>query len=562
MPDLETIRSLLYDPPSSLTWNRLWGALKKFSPKMLEDVVIPYVQSHLAQWPAGQRIVQSELKPVIFGGNAPDQALKATAWLLFPLSDHLRVQNRRLTSAELIHLSNNAHLKHLTHLTLSLGSDISQDALVCFGLSRHLTRLESLTLSGVTFSVPSARALFSGPWFSSLQQLTLTSVTFAGPVDHPLGLVNLTAMSLINSEVAPFVESMHSQVPLEKLEMRGTSAAKSLKLLIRMAPVLKSLAFSSWSREDPLGVVASYLPLRDHLESLSIGHVHWAEPFKMMQGKRWHRLRRIDLKGCDLTPERVRTLCALSSLPALEELNVSFVPVGDCVVEALGEGVLGKHLSALGLRGTSLSRGGLRSLLAHESFKALKALDIRSNPRLGVTGLRLLGQEHRLIAIESLRLNGNALTDELVALIEGNPSFGALSQLMVLPCALSIQGVFMRMTSQSPVTCRRVLTDFLDGYFERKDLFGYLKSQGVKVPSRERDKGNLIAVMIGHVYDDPEQLAQLLISPITLRKLSSKTLRATLKRARVKGFSKLGRAALEARIRMVLGEDGAGLLSA
>lgn len=159
------IRSIMQGPMGPTTWMELCRRLDAWEdPDELEDVLLPYVDDHLGDWPDTLRQAPSFwIDQLLEGEHMPHFKIVRSL--------DLRCLNIVLEDAEL--LAESPEVEHILHLNLAYNGLQSEGtiALVNAPVVRHLV---SLDLAGNSVDLPGVLALCSSDHLVNLHHLDLT----------------------------------------------------------------------------------------------------------------------------------------------------------------------------------------------------------------------------------------------------------------------------------------------------------------------------------------------------------------------------------------------------
>ncbi len=559
---LEAIRALLYDPPSEVTWGRLWRVLSAAPVKRLEGELLPYVVDHLTRWPAGLRVAPTSAREVFFDAGRFER-IKPSVRLLLPLIDNLNLPQTVLTSERVEALTGNPLCANLTHLDLLVFNPEAPAeftrSLLALSEAAHFTKVLALTLSAAKISTDLARPLLDAPWFRRLSALGLKDVKiepFEGPVEMPL--LESLKVDRGSSGLLEALGRAGSRHALRSLEVHGALGEAEGRAIAGMTSLRRLNLEMLWESKG-LGVLAEgRMPELEALELRYGGEAIKAGLAALLVHEDLKGLRHLELRNNALVAEDLAPL-RVASFEQLESLILRYNAIKD---EGLGH-ILGAPflgaLKRLDLSGVGLGREGVSALAQAEGLVGLKRLELKANGLGGALGI--LSGPVGFSGLEVLMLGGNGVDDAVMAGIDANPSLGALERLGAMPCDLSVQAQFGLMTDpRRRWSRRRASMKDLVGRLDRAALLVVLGSEGVTTAPEERTKPLLVGRLIEAMGSD-SVVARVLCHRSALRFFfSARGLKATLRAAGVQGYSKWARKALEEAVLNVIGAQGAGLL--
>ncbi len=572
----DDVRSILYDPPSVVSWRRLWGVLIKMKPQMLQEEVLPYVKELLLRWPPGLRPLPPAARPLFYGTEEKRNKVKASIRLVAPLADHLQLQYSPPTTAEMVQLANNPLCEHIVRLTLfwsnERGGVTRPQAVQAVANSRFLGSVKRLEW-GIALDHEGTEALVGSSWFQGLEHLNLTG--FVGGKPKPFAMPSLHTLEIERpcEGLMKALSGADALPNLRKAIIKSSYAEDmpSLSKALNKAEALDTLELEVPGRsylvlpaDEQAGEVVRQIltssRLRARLKSLRLygGYSNTAAVSLFKLGVPFAKLESLDIVSFPLEPEQTCDLLTASALRSVKSIKLDHVPVTSPVIKALAEGPLAPGLRSLTLKSAGMKPDTLKALVEAEGLASLEALNIKANRTIGARGLKRLIKPHKLQNLSSLAIDGPNVTDDLVKGIEANPSFAGLETLSIFPCVLSLQGLYERLTSLSWPERLQALHDFFE-LMDRSRLLELLKGLGQSVPSKERTKP-LLVERVAHLGMDNTALAAVLCAPVTGRAVGLKALKATAKRHGIKGYSKYRVDELVDIVIKELGEDGRGLL--
>lgn len=301
----------------------------------------------------------------------------------------ITMRNARMDDADLRALSRHAELERL-ELEYA-GASLTGAGFAAFhdaGRLRDvdLSRAAGLTDGGLValFAVPSLRRL-------DLSGCPLRDVTVDGALAAVRSNVSLRELDL--GDCPNIIVAMLYDLPfsLERLSLAGTDVGWDE---LGQLPPLASLDLSHCVRVDRAALERVVTRLGGFLEELDLGRCTALEPDDPGVLSAARRLRVLGLGGVRVSDDAVR---AIATLPALEELDLSFADVGDA-----GAVVLAKSpapLARLALTGCDkITDDGLRALARLDGLRALDLNVCDGFTQAGVDALRvaLPGCELRL----------------------------------------------------------------------------------------------------------------------------------------------------------------------
>lgn len=574
----DALRALLYDPPSKLTWRRLWRLLSRAELSRLEDELLPYVRGHLVRWPGGLRDAPSRAVKALLGGA--DVRLSPSEARLMSLIDHLDLPQKLLSQSELVALVGSPYGVTWTHLTLNLfkvmyedwGGELQDDEPMPgvweLARSEHLSGVRHLALHSAHLRSVDADALLSAPWFQSLESLKLVAVTVRGEVTVPAITPRLSVLSVDNGNASSLASAWAKP-----------ESAHALRHLSVHAAWVSSEGFEAWVKPSRSGGLET-LSMSQTDVSVLQGVVERPEVVKGLRGLRelslvhaggtpqalgallrsppWEALRSLDVSRHYKEPSVIDELRKADTLKGLKRLTMDYVPIcGDLPEDDHLDAFLSASwlsgLESLSVRAVGLRGGGLERLLACEGLSSLRSLDVSRNSRVGVRALAAFkAPSPALSGLRQLGLTSMKVDDEVLGWIEANPALSGLASLELYPADLSLQKLYEVMRAD------RLAGEGIIKVMKRASLLASLKSLGVKVPGDERTLPLLRAHLRRVLYDSAE-LSRFLSGEQVMGLLGKRSLNATMRAAGLRGYSKMSFDQIKAALKAHFGVEGQGL---
>lgn len=157
------VRSMVQQPANPEAWEALCHALGNWpDARELEDVVLPYVLTHLERWPDAVRTCPERwIDGVIRGARAP----------VFSVVRALMLGDRRLRDVDMLTLARAPALEHITHLDVG-DNPIGMDGLEHLVDTPHAKGLRTLVLDGLGLGVSGMQMVATSGHLRALEALS------------------------------------------------------------------------------------------------------------------------------------------------------------------------------------------------------------------------------------------------------------------------------------------------------------------------------------------------------------------------------------------------------
>ena len=322
------IRSLLQSAPSPKRWEQLCQHVSEWSERdELEGTIIPYILSHVQEWPHAYRRSPLRWKDgLVRGADLPFGALVKV----------LDASRMRLHNEDLLTLARAPIMAHVEALDLSRNLFGWRGLMHLLEQSAHVSNLRALDLTHTGVGVEGLRLLAQTPELSQLEVLRLDHVQCS-----PRGLEALMA--------SEHLKRLHTLT----LCHNGLSERHIAALVCgERFTALRALALDG----NPLGSRGALRLFRRRLTE---------------------RLEALSLAECEISTPTAQVLAQARALGALKQLRVSGNPLA-YRAEVFASSASLSHLEELDLRADGRERHGVEQLLERGAPSALKRLALSS----------------------------------------------------------------------------------------------------------------------------------------------------------------------------------------
>lgn len=467
------VRSLLQEAPSPFVWDALTWLVEQVDAQELQAQLLPYLEHHLARWPASLKVLPTSWKLALSRQESPQgmplvQELhlssqhgastldSAGRWRVLDHEatahiERLNFHYAELTDADLDRLTAHPRLRRARALNLTSNTGLSEAALVRLLQGADFMQLEELRLGSCPALTSAAiNALLSASWAAKLQELDVQSTRqsheaitalLQAAVRHQWRSLDVSN----NGNASAHLEVLFSQGPiaLSSLGLASCGLTDAQVAALCSRKELAELQSLELSRNKLSALSFEAIGLATHLRlkelKMSGNSYLVKDPYtspkgfersyecfeRFCQASHLSELRYLKLRGCDLDEAAMSRLGQASFLQSLEELNLSNNPLGHTGLGPLLAGAP-KKLRALNLSQCHLRASSLHMLTRCEALSQLESLDLSANP-LQRIGLRALAEQHRLTNLKSLNLSST------------QPDPGALVNILNSPIMSTVQ---------------------------------------------------------------------------------------------------------------------------
>lgn len=267
--------------------------------------------------------------------------------------------------AELVTL--NPHFANLRSLTAA-GRELGEQFVAGVVTSPYLHGLTALSLWSMSLPPDVVRSLADAPFFPHLRELRL-SLTRWNDADVNHSLVELLSHPHLG--------------PLERLDLRYNRLTDADLVACGVPvrfPQLGRLALDSnrLTSETMARILAS--PHADRLVELNLSEndlsCDWPRD---LSGSTMRSLRRLTLRGCDLSATVVEQLASSPAMQSVRELDLEGNPIGDAGAIALARSPYLRQLQVIHLQGCQIGRDGIRALATAAFARRISGSDLQRN---------------------------------------------------------------------------------------------------------------------------------------------------------------------------------------
>jgi uncharacterized protein (TIGR02996 family) len=318
----------------------------------------------------------------------------------------LILDDNRITSAGCRALADSPNLPGLVRLEVYRNPQLGDEGARILCRSRHLARLERLTLSASSLGTATAEALAGSDLLANLRELDLS---------HNHELANAGAVALARSGRLE---------KLEKLNLCGCGlTSRGVRDLARGAlPALRRLDLSQNGLNDQALRALASASYLSQLTELRLGYPDaGAEGIRALAEADLTSLRLLQI-AMEFDPSSAEALAAFCSCPQLKAL-VLYGPDGRVgqVLTAFAGARVAAPLTELHLSQADIGDRGAQLLAGSPALPRLRILELWGN-KIGPAGAKALGTSAHLKELRKLRLSFNQLGDEGVAELVSSPS--------------------------------------------------------------------------------------------------------------------------------------------
>jgi hypothetical protein len=247
------------------------------------------------------------------------------------------------------------------------------------------------------------------------------------------------------------------------------------------------------------------------------------------------QLRHLTVHRSELNDTTALALAKATHLTTLETLDLSHINWSN---EALVQVLHAPHLSSLRklhLRSLLQGKRPINGLLSAEPLKQLESLSISGWNIGSKDGKKLLDTDFP--ALRHLNVRYNKLNDEVLLGIADSDRFPLLETMTCLSNNVSYHAIFRLLTTPyRSHTFRRHMLEQVLGEFDKDDLTALLTLFRPHLPS-QLAKADQIEWLLDSIHEE-EDLLSLLFSDTFQKKQTGTSIKATLKSAGLKGYSR------------------------
>lgn len=466
------VRSLLQETPSPFVWDALTWIVEQVNAQELKAQLLPYLEHHLARWPATLKVLPTSWKVALSRQESP-QGMPLVQELHFSqhgsstldspgrwrVLDHeatahierLNFHYADLSDADLDRLTTHPRLRKTRAISLTSNTGLSEQALKRLLIEARLDHIEELRLGSCpALTREAVGALLSAPWAPGLKELDVQSTRqsheaitalFEAAVRHQWSGLDVSN----NGNASEHVELLFNRGPIalrslglascglddaQVAALCARSELAELQSLELSRNKLSALSFEAIGRAEHLRLESLKMSGNSYLVkdpyTTPKGFERSYESFERFCGaSHLSGLRYLKLRGCDLDEAAMSRLGQASFLQSLEELNLSNNPLGHMGLGPLLAGEP-RRLRTLNLSQCHLRAASLHMLTRCEALSQLESLDLSANP-LQRIGLRALAEQHSLTNLKSLNLGST------------QPDPGALVNILNAPFMSTVQ---------------------------------------------------------------------------------------------------------------------------
>ncbi len=303
--------------------------------------------------------------------------------------------------------------------------------------SPHLSGLERLTLAMEQIGGEGLCALAGAPWLRSLRQLGLTQNEVG---DDALSSFFAEA-ALENLEVLKLDGAGAEDEAITVLAGRSLGNLRVLELqnnIFGEAGLAALAASTGLPRLNVLDLFGA------DLKTGSLKPLHDSPLLSRLARLRIHGNNKLDTS--DLSG-----LLGSASFPALEELELGSVKLGDEGAKMVARAPVLRQLTHLGFTCSGLSGEGVKALVSSPHLTKLETLNLFSNKGTSAAA-QAIAASSTLSGLRQLVLSNNQITDEGVEALAKSANLSRLRSLILRANSLTIKGV--KALAESPVLGR------------------------------------------------------------------------------------------------------------
>lgn len=566
----EELRELLSRPASNANWRVLWHRLKSVPERTLLEEYLPYVEAHLQTWPPGLRVAPGEARKLFHSAKEHEKNISQKRLQRTTLVDHIGfIDNiNGVPHEDYEFLANNPICASLQDIHFDVGN-MHIDTFEVIMASQQLTNIKKVAFNRLRLSQRHIDAIIQSPWANDVTHLTLeecrhpyasheafekkAELLYELPKQCPLWphlreLVFKPAVSIPDQinwyDVFDNIFEQYNTEQLASLDIHETwiDHTTPCDLLPKHTDKLPKQMY--WSigyspgKDVPLWPTLGPYPTIEELHLSITFYAGGAESrafVSIFHPEGCTQLRHLTAQRCELNDTTALALAKATHLTTLETLDLSHINWSN---EALVQVLHAPHLSSLRklhLRSLQQGKRPIDELLSAEPLKQLESLSISGWNIGNKDGKKLLDAEFP--ALRHLGVRYNKLNDEVLLGIADSDHFPLLETMTCLSNNVSYHAIFRLLTTPyRSHTFRRHMLEQVLSEFDKDDLAALLTLFRPHLPS-QLAKADQIEWLLDSIHEE-EDLLDLLFSEIFQKKQTGTSIKATLKSAGLKGYSR------------------------